>query len=73
MRTTRTHGPVRGPSHLEDAVRHGVNELMHTWRVWRERSRLRRLLAGFDDQMLSDIGIDRSTREFEIDKPFWRA
>ena len=40
--------------------------------LWYERSRQRRQLAGLDDRLLRDIGIDRATVETEISKPFWR-
>lgn len=39
---------------------------------WRQRSRSRAELAGFDDRLLRDIGISRCEAANEISKPFWR-
>jgi uncharacterized protein YjiS (DUF1127 family) len=39
---------------------------------WEERARQRHQLAGLDDRMLRDIGIDRLTAQSESLKPFWR-
>lgn len=47
--------------------------LVHRLLAWRERARSRRLLAGLDDHVLRDIGIDRATVEREAGKPFWQA
>ncbi|MBM3536292.1 MAG: DUF1127 domain-containing protein [Alphaproteobacteria bacterium] len=38
---------------------------------WRERARSRQQLAGLDDYMLRDIGIDRAAAAAESDKAFW--
>jgi uncharacterized protein YjiS (DUF1127 family) len=43
-----------------------------TLRQWRRRAHERRELAGFNDQMLQDIGITRADAEFLANKPFWR-
>jgi uncharacterized protein YjiS (DUF1127 family) len=40
--------------------------------AWRERARQRRMLAGLNDRMLADIGLDRAMIGREIEKPFWR-
>lgn len=39
---------------------------------WMERVRVRRELAGLDDRMLRDMGINRTDVRAETDKPFWR-
>jgi uncharacterized protein YjiS (DUF1127 family) len=39
---------------------------------WRRRSRSRRRLAGFNDRLLADIGINRSEAEAEAAKWFWQ-
>jgi uncharacterized protein YjiS (DUF1127 family) len=39
---------------------------------WAERARQRRILATFDDRLLSDIGVTRLEAEREARKPFWR-
>jgi len=31
------------------------------------------MLAGLNDRMLADIGLDRAMIGREIDKPFWRC
>ncbi len=38
---------------------------------WRERARSRHQLAGLDDYMLRDIGVDRASAAAESDKAFW--
>ncbi|WP_166364567.1 DUF1127 domain-containing protein [Pseudomonas akapageensis] len=37
-----------------------------------ERARTRQQLAELSDQQLADIGISRSDRVAELDRPFWR-
>ncbi|KJH85023.1 DUF1127 domain-containing protein [Pseudomonas sp. KSR10] len=44
-------------------------ELLH---LWHRRARTRRQLAALDEHQLSDIGISRSERMAELEKPFWR-
>lgn len=41
-------------------------------RLWQQRARTRRQLAALDDHQLADIGISRSERIEELEKPFWR-
>ena len=40
---------------------------------WRERARSRHQLAGLDDHMLRDIGVDRASAAAESDKTFWNS
>jgi len=40
---------------------------------WRERARSRQQLAGLDDYMLRDIGVDRAAAAAESDKAFWHG
>lgn len=40
---------------------------------WRERARSRHHLAGLDDYMLRDIGVDRASAAAEADKAFWHG
>jgi uncharacterized protein YjiS (DUF1127 family) len=53
---------------LRDAAGAAFDRLL----AWQDRARSRRLLRGLDDQMLRDIGIDRSMAETEGSTPFWR-
>lgn len=39
---------------------------------WRDRARMRRLLAGMDERALRDIGLALLEARREINKPFWR-
>jgi uncharacterized protein YjiS (DUF1127 family) len=41
-------------------------------RRWRERSRVRRLLAAMSARELQDIGVSHSDIAHEIGKPFWQ-
>jgi len=53
----------------------GVRARLHLLpllRLWRQRLRTRRQLAQLDARQLADIGISRSERSAELDKPFWR-
>lgn len=47
--------------------------LLSTLWIWVERSRQRKQLAALDNHLLSDIGLDRQSRDIEVAKPFWRA
>lgn len=40
--------------------------------AWHERARSRRQLAGLNDRLLHDIGLDRATAARELDKRFWQ-
>ena len=46
---------------------------LSTLRVWRERSRMRRELAQWNERDLHDIGLSWSSVAEEVNKPFWRA
>lgn len=57
---------------------HGFS-LLHTFAVmaglmqkWIDVSRQRKQLAGLDEHMLKDIGIDKAYVRQEISKPFWK-
>jgi uncharacterized protein YjiS (DUF1127 family) len=54
--------------HLDRRVRETVAQLA----LWRERARSRAILAGLNDRMLRDVGIDRATAAQESETPFWR-
>ena len=41
--------------------------------IWHVRAKSRKVLASFDDRLLSDIGIDAVERDRECAKPFWKA
>lgn len=41
-------------------------------RLWQQRTRTRQQLASLDDHQLADIGVSRSERMEELEKPFWR-
>ena len=67
-------------------VRHRPTKVRSAWRrarrgmaacarviaLWADRARQRRILATFDDRLLSDIGVTRVEAERECEKPFWR-
>jgi uncharacterized protein YjiS (DUF1127 family) len=40
---------------------------------WQERAAQRAHLAGLENHILKDMGIDRAEAEREAAKPFWRA
>jgi uncharacterized protein YjiS (DUF1127 family) len=41
--------------------------------VWQERASQRHTLAGLDDRLLRDMGLNRADVAREVGKPFWRA
>ena len=51
----------------------GLEAVASAFYEWRDRVRQRKMLAGLDDRLLSDIGLSRSDVEREVQKPFWRA
>jgi len=77
------HGGSRVLGYLA-ALRHGgkprrqalggrIDRALATLRLWRQRARSRRELAGFDDYLLRDLGMSRSQAQFESGKRFWQA
>jgi len=57
------------------AARGGRRVLAGLWRVlllWHRRARQRRDLAGLDEHLLRDIGVDRLVAGQEARKRFWR-
>ncbi|MFG3452094.1 MULTISPECIES: DUF1127 domain-containing protein [Pseudomonadaceae] len=49
-----------------------LRRIIRLLRLWQQRVRTRHQLAGLDDHQLADIGISRSERLAELEKPFWR-
>ena len=49
-----------------------LKRVVSTASSWAENARTRRHLAELTDQQLADIGVSRSERMEELDKPFWR-
>ena len=70
MSTSIVHGYVFHPAPPAKGWGQG---LLETLRVWQGRATLRRHLAGLDDRLLRDIGMDRRQALTEASKPFWRA
>lgn len=56
-----------------DAVRHHMEWLLDTLRVWRRRARERRYLAGMDERLLKDIGVTPLDARREAERRFWQA
>lgn len=48
-------------------------EVKQRFAEWRHRARSRAELINLSDRCLHDIGITRSTADFEASKPFWMA
>lgn len=46
--------------------------LVHAVLAWRERARSRAQLAGLNERLLRDVGLDRATAAREVDKSFWQ-
>ncbi len=65
----RTHSPTDLPRSTQGRL--------HVWgsaiRMWLERSRQRRALAGLDERLLRDIGVTSAQARREAAKPFWSA
>lgn len=75
-----THSAGVGFSRDRDALWHEIGRMaravtgaIRTFYVWMERRRQRKTLAGLDDHMLRDIGLDRHQVLQETSKPFWQA
>lgn len=74
-----THGSLVYARHRPPHVRRGryrarrvIVACMRLVALWVDRARQRRILATFDDRLLSDIGVTRLEAEREARKPFWR-
>ena len=48
-----------------------VGQWLKTLKVWRERSRQRRMLSMLDVDQLDDIGLTQEDVQREVSKPFW--
>lgn len=48
-------------------------QALDTVLAWQERARSRRQLAGLNDRLMRDIGLDRATAARELDKRFWQS
>ena len=48
-----------------------VGQWLKTLKLWRERSRQRRMLSMLDAEQLDDIGLTQEDVQREISKPFW--
>ena len=57
---------------LVSRIEHAAAAASKTLKVWSERSRERRQLAGLSDRMLADIGLSRIEVSVEADKFFWQ-
>ena len=47
--------------------------VLSTLKTWTQRSRQRDHLAGLEQRLLADVGLNRADLETEFNKPFWRA
>lgn len=57
------------PAALRDRLAHALRSIF----IWRERARSRAQLAGLNDRLLRDVGLDRATAARELDKSFWQS
>ena len=59
------------------AARHGLGRLFtslaNRLAEWQERAEQRKHLAGMDERMLKDIGVNSVDAVRESSKPFWKA
>ena len=65
------HAPARGSSGPGRSQARLIR-VFDALGAWQDRAMERRRLAGFDDRMLHDIGVDRAAAAAEAGKPFWR-
>jgi uncharacterized protein YjiS (DUF1127 family) len=63
---------ARRPS-AAPSLRAWLVEGVHTLFAWHERARSRKQLAGLNDRLLRDIGVDRATAARELGKRFWEV
>jgi uncharacterized protein YjiS (DUF1127 family) len=57
---------------LSAALAARIRPVVEAVGIWVERKRMRRRLSHLSDHMLKDIGISRTDRAQEAEKPFWR-
>jgi uncharacterized protein YjiS (DUF1127 family) len=50
-----------------------IDRALATLRLWRQRTRSRRELAGLDEYQLRDFGVSQSQAQFESGKRFWQS
>ncbi len=48
-----------------------MGQWLKTLKLWRERSRQRRMLSRLDADQLDDIGLSPEDVQREVSKPFW--
>jgi uncharacterized protein YjiS (DUF1127 family) len=53
-------------------LRHAAGSVVQTLYLWQDRAAQRAHLAGLEDHILKDMGIDRAVAAQEAAKPFWR-
>ena len=61
------------PSAAHRALRDFLSTVVSTVAAWSGRARQRRALAGLDDHILRDIGIDSRKALEESARPFWKT
>lgn len=68
--TSRHIGPVAGaPGKRQKGLLARMVDVLY---IWERRARERTMLAGTDERMLSDMGINAAERDRECKKPFWK-
>jgi len=60
------------PLTIRSSLSSMIRKLMTRIDVWRQRATERKQLGHLSDQMLMDLGLDRSDVADELAKPFWR-
>ena len=68
-----TFMPLTGPARAAILLGNALGRAIETLLLWQARTRARRDLASFNDQMLHDIGVSRADVDHEFSKPFWRG
>lgn len=66
-----TISKLRGSMHTGFGGLISLGAFVSVLTTWSERLRQRRHLAGLDDHMLRDIGLNREDVAWECNKPFW--
>jgi uncharacterized protein YjiS (DUF1127 family) len=77
-RTSARHEPAAAiPSHPVVTPRASwsliLGLIVATLHEWRRRQAARRELAGLDERMIRDIGLDPGTVNYEASQSFWRT